>query len=329
MSIDNVHKSEDRRHVSGVRYSIIITCYNQLEFIEGAVKSALSQVHVSKEVIVVDDGSQDGSLELLRRYQGSVDLLALTTNHGVSEARNRGAAIASGEYLIFLDGDDLFTPWALEVYERLITERHPITIVSGALWFEGSAPFCPIDDAPKRLEFVEYESLMAKDRVSGIYTGAFVINRLAFQDVGGWSPGIWHLDGQDLYAKLAYSGYSILILSPYTMLYRMHATNCIRSVRPYARAAHLMMDRERDGQYPGGPRRQFERNARHGGVICFCIKRLLRVGLYNDALRLAARGWPMIQAAIISRSLVRLRGRRPVRTLELKSQESGCHVTVA
>ncbi len=315
--------------MSGVRYSIVITCYNQQEFIKDAVESALLQRHAPKEVIVVDDGSRDGSLEVLKQYESSVDLLVLPTNCGVSEARNRGAAIARGEYLIFLDGDDLFTPWALEVYERLVAERKPATIVSGVRRFEGLVPVFPPDDAPERLEFVEYESLMAKDRVSGMYTGAFVINRLAFQDVGGWSPGIWHLDTQDLYAKLAYSGNAILVLSPYTMLYRMHAANSIRSVRSYIQAGHLIMDRERAGLYPGGPHRQFERYARHGGVIFFCANKLLCAGLFTDALRLAARGGPMILATIIRRSILMLRGRRQVQTRELRPQESSCHRAVA
>lgn len=173
----------------GVRYSIVITCCNQREFIKDAVESVLSQNHSSKEVIVVDDGSQDGSLEILKRYENSIDLLALPNNCGAIEARNRGAAVAKGEYLIFLDGDDLFTPWALGVYEQLITERRPTTIVSGARAFQGPVPAFRQDSVPEKVEFVEYESLMARDRQTGWFTGAFVIYRRAFHDVGGWSRG--------------------------------------------------------------------------------------------------------------------------------------------
>jgi glycosyltransferase involved in cell wall biosynthesis len=314
--------------MTSVRYSIVITCHNQQEFIKDAVDSVLSQSHPSMEVIVVDDGSHDGSLEAIRHYENSVALLALPTNLGVNEARNRGAAIARGDYLIFLDGDDLFAPWALQIYDRLFIEGPPSTIVSGARWFEGVVPVFSENERPKTLEFVEYDSLMAKDRGSGIYTGAFVIDRRAFHDVGGWSRGIWHLDGQDLCAKLAYSGKAILVLSPYTMLYRMHSANSIRSVRSYVHAAHLIMDRERAGHYPGGSSKQFERYARLGGVLCFSINRLSRAGLYRDAFRLATRGWSMILAAVIHKSLVRLRGRRPVQTRELRP-DCGRHETLA
>jgi glycosyltransferase involved in cell wall biosynthesis len=306
------------RDGSEVRYSIVITCYNQQEFIRDAVESVLSQGHASKEVIVVDDGSQDGSLEALKRYGASIRVISLSTNCGAIEARNRGAAAARGEYLVFLDGDDLFTPWALDVYGQLIMERHPITIVSGARWFSGSVPVLRRDDAPRRVEFVEYKSLMARDRKHGWLTGAFVVCRQAFDDVGGWSAGIFHLDIMDLAAKLGYSGDSILVRSPYTMLYRMHATNSVRSIPPFLRAAHLLISKERAGQYPGGPEKQFERYAFQGGMIAYWARRALGEGIYGPSVRLVARGWSMVLAAVIRKLIVRLRGRCPVEILQLK-----------
>ena len=148
--------------------------------------------------------------------------------------------------------------------------------------------------------------------------GAFVVSRRAFDDVGGWSSGIFHLDGQDLYAKLGYSGTAIVVCSPYTMLYRMHAANSIRCVPPFLRAAHTIMDRERAGQYPGGRSKRFERYARHGGTTAFCIKKAVLAGLYRDAFGLMRRGWSMILAGVVRRSIVVLRGRRPMETLGLE-----------
>src|SRR5215469_10781174 len=93
------------------RFSIVVTCYNQVDFIGAAVKSALAQnIHLLREVIVVDDGSSDGSRELLESYGESIRYCPLPHNLGAVEARNEGAALASGEYLVFLDGDDLLMP---------------------------------------------------------------------------------------------------------------------------------------------------------------------------------------------------------------------------
>ena len=73
------------------------------------------------EVIVVDDGSTDGSIEALKQFAEFVTIVRLSSNVGVSEARSRGASLASGEYVIFLDGDDLLAPWALEVCAAIRT----------------------------------------------------------------------------------------------------------------------------------------------------------------------------------------------------------------
>jgi hypothetical protein len=130
----------------------------------------------------------------------------------------------------------------------------------------------------------------------------------------------------DLAAKLGYSGNSILVCSPFTVLYRIHVANTVHFVPPFLPMAHLMMNKERAGQYPGGRRKRFERYAYLGGMIFFWTRRALRAGLYGAALQLAVRGWSMILAAIVRRSIVRLRGRRPVEVRQLGLKDSGLPV---
>jgi glycosyltransferase involved in cell wall biosynthesis len=303
----------------GLRYSIIVTCYNQHQFIKDAVESALSQGHPSKEVIVVDDGSQDGSLEILKRYEPSIQLISFSANRGAIAARNRGVTAARGEYLIFLDGDDLLTPWALDLYEQVITERHPTIIVSAVRWFSDSVPVLRWEDGPQRLEFVEYESLMARERRHGWQAGIFVFSRRAIQDVDGWTPGIFQMDTMDLAAKLGYSGSTVLVCSTYTLLYRVHGTNSVHFIPPFLRSAHLMIGKERGGEYPGGPGKRFERFAFHGAMLFFWVMKGLGAGYYSASLWLALRGWPMILAAVIRKFVVRLRGRRPVEVRQFTS----------
>ena len=298
--------------MSDIRYSIVITCFNQREFIRDAVESALSQEASIREVIVVDDASKDGSAEILKRYEDSIRLLGLCSNRGAIEARNRGASLARGEYLIFLDGDDLFLPWTLDVYEQLVELRRPAVIVSTVRHFEGPVPALGAFEKPDRLEFVEYDALMAKDRPHGWYTNAMVISRRAFEEVGGWTPGIFQLDDLDMVSKLGYCGKCILIFSPCTALYRKHAGNTSHFVPPFLRSARLIIDRERAGLYPGGPEKRLERYAFHGGMVFFWTVKGLNAGLYRSALKLAARGWPMIMVAVLRKSIVVIHGRRRV-----------------
>ncbi|MDR3566738.1 MAG: glycosyltransferase family 2 protein [Syntrophobacteraceae bacterium] len=306
--------------MKAMRYSIVITCYNQREFIVDAVESALSQRHSCREIIVVDDGSKDGSTDILRSYENSIRLLELPANRGAIEARNRGAALAGGEYLVFVDGDDLFVPWTLEVYEQLVMQRRPAVIVSTARYFEGRVPVFTPRDAPERVEFIEYESLMAKDRSHGWYTCALVISRKAFEDAGGWTPGLFHLDDLDLAAKLGYCGKTILICSPFTALYRMHAGNTVHNVSPFLRSALFIIQRERAGLYPGGRQKRMERYAFHGGMVFHWTRRALEAGLYRGGLKLALGGWQMLLTAVLRKATIAIGGRRRMTVRELNRE---------
>jgi glycosyltransferase involved in cell wall biosynthesis len=119
--------------LSELRFSIVIACYNQEGFVREAVESALCQEHPGKEVIVVDDGSRDGTGDVLNTFGASIILARLSINRGADAARNHGASLASGEYLVFLDGDDVLMSWALDVYGRLITACCPKFILGRAL----------------------------------------------------------------------------------------------------------------------------------------------------------------------------------------------------
>ena len=95
--------------------SVIIPVYNRREVVGRAIRSVLAQTWTEREVIVVDDGSEDGSGDSIRAAFGSsVRLLVQPRNRGVSAARNRAIEAARGEWLAFLDSDDEWLPTKLE-----------------------------------------------------------------------------------------------------------------------------------------------------------------------------------------------------------------------
>lgn len=89
--------------------SIIIPTYNRSRFLAEAIDSALNQTYSNVEVIVVDDGSTDGTPQLLERYGGKIRVVR-QANGGCASARNAGIESAGGEYLVFLDSDDRLMP---------------------------------------------------------------------------------------------------------------------------------------------------------------------------------------------------------------------------
>lgn len=117
--------------------SIIIPTYNRSYCICPAIDSVLTQTHTNVEVIVVDDGSTDGTEALIAERYGADPRVVYhqQTNAGVSAARNAGIALARGEFIGLLDSDDSFMPWKLEL-QLAAFERHPDI---GMVWTDMSA----------------------------------------------------------------------------------------------------------------------------------------------------------------------------------------------
>jgi len=105
------------------KVSVIIPTYNRLPMVRDAVDSVLAQDFEDLELIVVDDGSTDGTAEEMKKYGGRVKLLRHAENKGVSAARNRGILQARGKYIGFLDSDDLWVKGKLKVQVAFLDDN--------------------------------------------------------------------------------------------------------------------------------------------------------------------------------------------------------------
>lgn len=99
---------ENSSHSYTPLLSIVIACYNDADYIEQAVNSALKQTYANKEVIVVDDGSNSETKAVLKKLEPKISMLITQENQGQSIARNNGIRKAKGEYILNLDSDDFF-----------------------------------------------------------------------------------------------------------------------------------------------------------------------------------------------------------------------------
>ncbi len=105
------------------KVSVIIPTCNRLPMLKEAVDSVLAQDFEDFELIVVDDGSTDGTGEEIQQYGGRVKLLQFPENRGVSAARNRGILSSRGKYVAFLDSDDLWVKGKLRVQVEFLDEN--------------------------------------------------------------------------------------------------------------------------------------------------------------------------------------------------------------
>ena len=298
-------------------FSIVIACYNHEKFIREAVESALLQPHASKEIIVVDDASSDGSVEVLSSFGPAVTVERLPVNRGAAAGRNHGAAVAKGKYLVFLDGDDALMPWTLKVYGRIIEEHRPKLILGQSSLFYGDLPAITTG-APEKIRLVEYATFFDKDRSWVYNTSSLVVERAAFQEAGGWSEDIFYQDIQDLLNKLCVAGPVDMILAPQTVLYRMHSTNAVRRIAPFIDGIHRLLEKVKRGVYPGDRRVQKKRAVWFGGLIFYWAKEGMRNGHLVDGLKLLLGNWWMVFLATSRRTVSWITGRRPVEVLMLE-----------
>lgn len=117
-------------HVKKPLISFVIPCFNDAQYIEQAVNSALNQTYSNIEVIVVDDGSNDETKAVLKSLEHKITKLITQENKGQSTARNVGIKEAKGDYIVTLDSDDFFEPSFCEKAIYIFLENENIEIVT-------------------------------------------------------------------------------------------------------------------------------------------------------------------------------------------------------
>ena len=145
LTVDDVEGSPS------ISFSVVMPVYNRENLIEEAIESILSQTMTPCELIVVDDGSTDSTAELVQRQRG-VKLLQ-QPNKGCAAARNRGISIATGDFIVFFDSDDLMYPDALSRLQKVVLENPTSKIFAlSRVDFEGRPPNRDSSDSRKRLD---------------------------------------------------------------------------------------------------------------------------------------------------------------------------------
>lgn len=172
--------------IAMTRVSVIIPVYNGAATVAEAIASALAQTRADLEVIVVDDGSTDATPAILQRFGDRIRVIR-RPNGGISAARNSGVAVATGQYLAFLDCDDLWEPAmadrcaaALDAHPECVMAYTNLALIDSDGRDLGSALIGPgLDHAPELAEMLE--------RLWPIMPSAVMVRRSAFAAAGGFS----------------------------------------------------------------------------------------------------------------------------------------------
>jgi glycosyltransferase involved in cell wall biosynthesis len=199
--------------------SVVVPVHNGERFLAAALDSIAAQTHPAVETIVVDDGSIDESRSIVRGRSG---VRLLTQEHqGVAAARNRGVQASRGDFLAFLDQDDIWYPEKLEV-QRIHLHDHPeVDVVLGR-------------QEPLLEPGVDTPYFLAPDQVYGDLGGVLpptgLFRREAFDRVGLFDEDVPGEDDFDWLARAREAGLGIAVLDRIVMQRRIHDANQSRSV---------------------------------------------------------------------------------------------------
>jgi glycosyltransferase involved in cell wall biosynthesis len=220
--------------------SVVVPNYNYAPYLENAIDSVLAQTFESVEVLVVDDGSTDESLEVLRGYEKRVRVFS-QSNQGVSAARNKGISESRGKYIAFLDADDSWHPSKLKSQLEYFSDpavgmvycRMNYTDLSGKV-------LCANGPGEKGHVLREIAFL----RGPGVPAGgsAAIVRRECFETVGLFETKLSTTADWDMWRRIA-CRYKIELVASPLVYYRLHPTAMHRNLDVFEHDMLLAVER--------------------------------------------------------------------------------------
>lgn len=231
--------------------SIVIPNRNGQEYLRQALESALQQTYPATEVIVVDDGSMDGSLSILDSFSDTI-CLAHSGGNGAPAARNAGLHLARGEFVKFLDADDILLRDCLvrqvEQALRLLPGQKAV-VYGDALWVDKAGS--PLPGYPHRPRACAEDSLVHMLQQSPLISCP-LHKRAYLEEIGGFDPQFTKGQEHDLHVRLVLHGVEFIHFAGVVFHYRQHGDSARISNRSLAQ---------------GDPMRHFTTMSRQLGVL--------------------------------------------------------------
>lgn len=203
--------------------SVIIPTYNYARYINQAIRSVLSQSFHDLEIIIVDDGSIDGTKDVVSTFKDSRITYIYQNNRGISSARNIGIGFSSGEYIGFLDADDLWMPEKLEIQLSLFKTKPSIGLIYTGYIVIDEAGTCIAIRIAQPIEGDLVSQLILGNIVSGSATTSLV-RRACFDQVGLLDENLTSCEDWDMWLRIARISDFACIEQPLAKI-RLHGDN--------------------------------------------------------------------------------------------------------
>lgn len=271
---------------SSILFSIVIPCYNRERYILSAVSSALNQRDHHFEVVVVDDGSSDTTLDLLADIDDPRLHIVAKEHTNAPDTRNRCIAEANGEYLVWLDSDDILHENALSHY-REVLQRYPHTDVIS----------CGMESLDGEKRYYSIYNYAPANWLSQLPNGNFISNpgscvrRSLYSDVGGYDTTYLRAHDYEFWSRAV--GHAKVAFTPHcNVSYRLHDDNLTgigkktNTTYEYRIFENILKRYRLDKLFPGKTRKEIEAFIHERRNILYADTGVDHVTIVLDAINL-------------------------------------------
>jgi glycosyltransferase involved in cell wall biosynthesis len=275
------------------KVSVIIPAYNSMTYLPKTLESVLRQTFTDFEVLIINDGSSDNIVEWASKLVDPRVQLISQPNQGVSTARNTGIAHAQGEYIAFLDADDLWEPTKLDKQVCCLDANSAVGLVY--TW----TAFIDEFGKPTGVSIVSHaegnvwEQIVIRDMIS---TGSSpMVRRECFASVGVFDPNISIGEDRDMWSRIA-ARYPFAVVKELLTLYRRHSRNTTKNSKKIVQELRQVIEKS----FQSAPLELlYLRNRSYGWMNYFAAwSALLGENNYKDAMyfrRQAVLHYPQIR----------------------------------
>lgn len=223
------------------KISVIMPAYNAAQTIAESINSVISQTFKNWELVIVNDGSKDATEKIISEYiqkDKRIKLINLLKNNGLPNARNLGVENSTGDYIAFLDSDDLWMPEKLKVQADYHTKNKRFLIshtdydsinANGII----KRPWKNIMTLRKS-KFGNLLPTIYYKNVIGVLT--VMMKKEVFEGVNGFDIKLWGLEDQDLWIRIAEKGYNFGYINKNLASYRVNPQGMVQNNSKYKKA---------------------------------------------------------------------------------------------
>jgi glycosyltransferase involved in cell wall biosynthesis len=222
-----------------IKFSVIIPLYNKGNYIDKTLQSVLSQTYTDFEVIVVNDGSTDNSLNVVMKIKDNRLRIFTKENEGVSIARNYGIIKAQYDYVAFLDADDLWMPDYLCSIVKLI-RTYPQAGVYATTYIinEQADNACNVlkeesINFENTILIDDYCKALIKRKIILLWTGAICVNKKLFIEAGLFPQGVKRGEDLDMWLRLSLKTPIAIMNSPQVIYNKITENNAAQTYHSY------------------------------------------------------------------------------------------------